>query len=288
MRLSLAVTLGIGFTALCTAQTIAGIGATYPGSTTNQELAAQRRSIKEGKEGRKSAVQSPNVVVFTGDRVIPQFVDGGSWQTSITVVNLENHSTEFDVLFFDDNGFDLAVPIAGQGVLKGVHVFLNTAASYTFETTGRNFDLTSGWALLSQTNNDSVGIFAIFRQAVPGRQVQEAVVPAVNQFSGHFVLPFDNTVYSTGIALANPTTKPVVIPITIRNEQGQVIDTRQLSLGAYSHTAFAMPDRWSSTVGRRGVIEFVTSGFGVGALGLRFNGSAFTSLNVLENLAWTQ
>jgi hypothetical protein len=285
MNTFLTVTLGLGFSALSMAQTVSGIAATYPNSRANQEMAAQRRSLRQAKP---AAGQSPHVVVFTGDRVIPQFVDGGSWQTAITVVNLENHSTEFDVLFFDDNGNDFAAPISGQGLLKGIHIILNTAGSYTFETTGRNPDLSSGWALLSQSNNDSVGIFAIFRQSVPGRQVQEAVVPSVNQFSSHFVLPFDNTQYSTGIALANPTLNTVVIPANIRNEQGQIIDTRQLTLGPYSHTAFAMPDRWSSTVGRRGIIEFLTSGFGVGALGLRFNGSAFTSLNVLENLAWTQ
>ena len=285
MKLSLAVTLGLGLSASSIAQTVSGMSMAYPNAKTNQELASQRRSQRQGQSG---ASQSPNVVVFTGDRVIPQFVDGGSWQTSITVVNMENHFTEFDVLFFDDNGFDFSVPISGQGLLKGIHIRLDTAASYTFETTGRSADLSSGWALLSQTNNDSVGIFAIFRQSIPGRQVQEAVVPSVNQFSDHFVLPFDNTVYSTGIAIANPTLNTVVIPANIRNELGQIIDTRQLSLGPYSHTAFAMPDRWSSTVGRRGVIEFLTSGFGVGALGLRFNGSAFTSLNVLENLAWTR
>src|SRR5438128_1317166 len=78
----------------------------------------------------------------------------------------------------------------------------------------------SCWALLSQPNRDSVGIFAIFRQTVSA-QPQEAVIPAVSQFSGHFLLPFDNTLsYSTGIALANPTSLAVVIPANIRNAQG--------------------------------------------------------------------
>ena len=89
-----------------------------------------------------------------------------------------------------------------------------------------------------------------------------------------------------GIAIANPTLNGVVIPVNIRNEQGQIIDSRQISLGAYSHTSFPLPSVWTSTAGIRGAIEFVTSGFGVGALGLRFNGAAFTSLSVLENFAW--
>ena len=108
------------------------------------------------------------------------------------------------------------------------------------------------------------------------------------QFENHFVLPYDNTQFVTGIALANPTTNAVVIPANIRNESGQIIDTRQLSLGPYGHTAFTLPDTWPSTSGQRGIIEFLTTGFGVGALGLRFNGAAFTSLSVLENFAWTQ
>jgi hypothetical protein len=232
---------------------------------------------------------SPQVVVFTGDRVIPHFIDGEGWQTEITTINLENHTTDFYVLFFQDNGADMVVPVAGQGVVRGMHITLGPASSYTFQTTGTSPGLASGWALLSQTTNDSVGSFAIFRSSAPGRQPQEAVVPTVNQFSSHFVLPFDNTgTLVTGIAIANPTLNSVAIPVRIHNDTGYVIDTQSLSLGAYSHIAFALPAAWGSTAGRRGVVEFLTTGFGVGALGLRFNGAAFTSLNVLENFNWAQ
>jgi hypothetical protein len=275
--------LALCFGACSLAQTVVGLGNRQAGSRTNFQTLSKRTPVQ-----RQAASRSPGVVVFTGDRVIPQFVDGASWQTTITVVNLENHATSFDVLFLDDNGNDFFVPIEGVGVVSGLTVSLDTAASTTFGTTGTSPNLTQGWALLSQTNSDSVGMFAIFRQFNPGGQAQEAVVPSVNQFASHFVLPFDNTLFTTGIALANPTTSSVVIPLNIRNEAGQIIDTKQFSLGPYEHAAFALPDEWASTIGIRGNIEFLTSGFGVGALGLRFNGSAFTSLNVLENFAWTQ
>jgi hypothetical protein len=64
------------------AQSITGLPPTEPGSI-QSSLTAVR----------------PDVVVFTGDRVISQFV-GGSWVASITVTNLETHSTSFNVLFF--------------------------------------------------------------------------------------------------------------------------------------------------------------------------------------------
>lgn len=285
MKNSSMVILWLCLPGISFSQTVVGMSPNLLNPRSNQELASERRTQRQATA---KAASSPRVVVFAGDRIIPQFVDGGSWQTAITVVNLESHPTSFDVLFFDDNGNNLNVPVNGQGTVHGMTISLQTAGSFTFETTGTNFDLSAGWALLSQTNSDSVGIFAIFRQNVAGRQSQEAVVPSVNQFESHFVLPFDNTLYTTGIALANPTLNAVSIPVNIRNEQGQIIDTRRFSLGPYSHAAFVLPDTWSSTAGRRGLLEVLTSGFGVGALGLRFNGAAFTSLNVLENIAWTQ
>src|SRR5215471_2860494 len=51
----------------------------------------QQNNTRIRPQALKSA--DPKVVVFIGDRVIPHFVDGGSWQTAMTVINLENHST---------------------------------------------------------------------------------------------------------------------------------------------------------------------------------------------------
>ncbi|HUQ96009.1 MAG TPA: hypothetical protein VM120_30305 [Bryobacteraceae bacterium] len=269
--------LGLIFGCLSFGQTTTGLPGSNAGDRLNQQFLRQRR------EESKSAQRS--VAVFPGDRVIPQFVDGGSWKTSMFFVNLENRSVSFQVLFFDDDGEDLSVPILGQGVVRGLNVTLDAAGSVTFETAGTAARLTQGWALLSQTTNDTVGGMAIFRQSVAGRE-QEAVVPIVSQYNNHFVLLFDNTNFTTAIALANPTENDVVIPVNIRNQAGQVIDQRTVRLGSYSHTAFTLPDTWGSTSGRRGAIEFLTSGFGVAALGLRFSGSAFTSFHVLENLNW--
>jgi hypothetical protein len=278
MRTSEILISALLLTSTAAAQTIAGIGGLELGHT---------RLNGAMKERFHAMAPQPNVVVFTGDRVIPHFIDGQSWQTAITVVNLENHATSFDVLFFQDDGSDLYVPVVGLGVVRGVNVSLATAGTLTFETDGTNPALGSGWALLSQPNNDSVGSFAVFRYSLKGAQPQEAVVPTVNQFYDHFVLPFDNSgQLVTGVALANPTVVAVSITVTIRNQRGEIIDKRLLSLRKYEHQAFVLPTTWTSTVGIRGTIEFQTTGFGVGALGIRANGNAFTTLNVLSNFNW--
>src|SRR5713101_4137286 len=134
------------------------------GTRQNKDLVAQRNVTGRVTHPR------PDTVVFIGDRVIPHFVDGGTWQTEITVVNLENYSTTFDVLFFTDLGDDFFVPVEGQGLARGMHIVLGAAGSFTFQTTGADPGLSSGWALLSQPNNDSVGAYAIFRSAPFGEQ----------------------------------------------------------------------------------------------------------------------
>ena len=136
--------LALCFGACSLAQTVTGLGNRQAGPRTNFQTLSQRTPVQ-----RQAASRSPGVVVFTGDRVIPQFVDGASWQTTITVVNLENHATSFDVLFLDDRGNDFFVPIEGFGAISGLTISLDTAASYTFGSTGTSINLASGWALLS-------------------------------------------------------------------------------------------------------------------------------------------
>jgi hypothetical protein len=280
--------VSLALSSLSIAQTLVGITGIDTKSTFNRELLAERHAARNGISANSI---EPKVVVFAGDRVFPQVVNGGGWKTSFFLVNLENHPVTFQILFFTDDGNDMFVPMQGLGSVRQVSVTLDTAGSTEFESTGfsNNFsdNLQQGWALLSQTTNDTVGGMAVFRQRVFGRPDQEATVPIVSQFDSHFVLLFDNTAgFVTGLAVANPTTDSVAIPVTIRDQSGNVIDHQFIRLGGYSHTAFNLPDFWQSTAGTRGAIEFQTSGFGVAALGLRAGAAAFTSFNVLENINW--
>jgi len=277
------------WSSLSMAQTLVGVTGIDTVSTFNKEFLAQRHA--NAKIAQSASLVQPKVVVFAGDRVFPQVVNGGGWKTSFFLVNLENHPVTFQILFLTDDGNDMFVPVVGLGVVRQVSVTLDTAGSTEFETTGfsnASLDtLQQGWALLSQTTSDTIGGMAIFRQRIFGKPDQEATVPIVSQFDSHFVLLFDNTAgFTTGLAVANPTVDSVSVPVTIRDQSGNVIDTQFIRLDSYSHTAFNLPDFWFSTSGRRGAIEFQTSGFGVAALGLRAGAAAFTSFNVLENINW--
>jgi hypothetical protein len=174
----------------CAAQEMTPTNGGGDGSTWNQEF-LRHRAVGGKPVTPMSTAGDNGMVVSGGDRLIPQFVDGGYWQTSITMVNLESHNTSFDILFFQDNGTDFLAPVVGMGPVRSVRIALSPLASATFQTEGTAMFVTTGWALLSQPNNDAIGVFAVFRQTSPGGQPQEAVVPAVSQTESHFVMPFD-------------------------------------------------------------------------------------------------
>jgi hypothetical protein len=229
----------------------------------------------------------PNEIKSTSNAVIPHVVDGGFWKTSFKFVNLDVHTVTFYVYFMHDDGSAMTLPIVGNDSLSSLTVALTPAESLTLETSGTASSLTSGWALVQQQNPlDSLGTSAIFRQHVPGGQDQEASVPIVTQGTSAFSVLFDNTAYATGIALANPN--PTAIPVNayIRDRQGTVIDHQTVLLPAMGHVAFSVSSRWPSTAGMEGAVEFVPAGYSVSALGLRFNGAAFTTFKVFQTVNW--
>jgi hypothetical protein len=230
---------------------------------------------------RLATVNSPYRVV------IPQLVDGAGWKSTLKFVNMENHPVSFTVQFFGDDGHSLFIPVVGFGVASNVAVTLPAAGSTSIETPGTIGPLQRGWAgVVLQNPSDSLGGFAVFRQTVPGIPDQEAIAPAIGQFSGPFAVVFDNTSYATAVALANPSGTPLIVPVTIRNEQGSVIDRESYALGPFGHAAFAIASQWPSTAVGRGTLEFDPQGFGLGAVGLRFNGSVFTSFDMVQHFNW--
>jgi hypothetical protein len=112
----------------------------------------------------------------------------------------------------------------------------------------------------------------------------------VSEFDKRFMLLYDNTRgFVTSMAVANPSLDTITVDATIRDEDANILGTGRITLGPFRHEAFAIPLRWAVTAGRRGIIEFRSTGWGASVLGLRFNpGWAFTSFHVLSNLDWEQ
>src|SRR6185503_10682480 len=80
------------------------------GGTANRAAADALHS----KVAPRAVPNRPGVVVFTGDTVFPQVVDGGTWKTSFIISNLDTVSRHCEVRFFRDDGTDMLLPIFSE------------------------------------------------------------------------------------------------------------------------------------------------------------------------------
>lgn len=223
--------------------------------------------------------------VAADDRIIPHLAFGGSWSTTITLVNVYHSAAAVDLRFYDSNGVPMPVPTDIQGNTSVVRVNLPIGGSQRINIAGGG-DTRVGWARLDYDWAISeVAATAVFRQSVPGRADFEALVPADNETS-QFRVQFDEVNgYTTGLALANTSATQVVLEVTARNEAGQPINQApvELTLPSFGHTAFALtahPQLGPIVRNRRGVIDIKSiSGSSYSALGLRFSSAgSFTTV----------
>lgn len=224
--------------------------------------------------------------------VIPHLAAGGPWQTEITVVNTSSSPTIIYVLFWDDDGNPLNLPIAGIGPTTGVQFNLPANGSGILETNGSGPSALSGWASLY--SDSTIDATEVFRNTTPGRDEFEASVPLVKYQQFHFVLPFDETLgYHTGVALANPAgtnasagdTGSAQVFMTFRDQAGNILLSAGLVLPPKNHMAFLLADKYPVIAGKRGTVEFEQINWNIdgngelSALGLRSNPTGpFTSV----------
>jgi hypothetical protein len=219
---------------------------------------------------------------------VPHVVDGANWRTTIILVNMDTAPRRYRLKLHGDDGAARQFEFIGRGRNAEFADEIPRGGTVILQTPGAGSSLNSGWAELDFISGDDlkVGMMAIFgTTGIPGRPDFEATVPAWHTIQYDGVLPFDNTSgYTTSIALLNPSQfGDSTVPITIYDEAGNVLKTDSVSLRAGHKTAFALPERWGETAGRRGSIHFQGNLASLSVLGFRFHpGGAFTTVNLLE------
>jgi hypothetical protein len=109
---------------------------------------------------------------------------------------------------------------------------------------------------------------------------QEAVVPLSATTATTSTLLFDDSKYVTGVAVVNLASVNNTITVTARDNQGNTIGTGTISLGPNAKAALVLRDipGLTSVVGAIGSVDFTATLGTIAAVGLRFNGAAFTSM----------
>lgn len=209
----------------------------------------------------------------------------GGFTTIFTLVNTGSTAASASLSFSGDNGSPLVVPLSfpqtGTTVAAAqVTRIIQPNASLVIETMAQDaLPAVQGSATLTTTGD--VGGFAIFRWTTFG---QEASVPIETRNLPAYILAFDNTGgLTTGLAIANVSGQPAVVPVLIRDDKGAVLGSATISLATRGHTSFLLPDKYKATNGKRGTVEFDTpSGGQISVVGLRAgNDGTLTTIPVL-------
>lgn len=209
--------------------------------------------------------------------VLPQFVFGGGWYSALYFTNTNASAVSFPVNFTSDGGTPLTVP--GLGTSTQVTIAPNGSAIIEAPNAG---SLSQGYVSLALP----VGVtgYGIFRQSISGRPDQEAVVPLSAASATSSTLTWDDTDFTTAVAIANPSSVPVVVSITVWDSSGNVIGTSSVPLAPQSKTEATLRSLsgLGGMAGNRGSAAFVVASGNVAVLGLRFNASAFTSIPTIQ------
>ncbi|MBS1832425.1 MAG: hypothetical protein JST65_06925 [Acidobacteria bacterium] len=235
----------------------------------NNGLADGGDKIYTGSLSIAEASSGP-VSITPGNTVIPQFVFGGGWTSSLYFTNNTTSQVAFPVRFYNDSAADMS--FAG-GSTKQLQIPPKGTALIQAQNTG---SLTQGWSTFDLPTG--VTGYGVFRQAADGRPDQEAVVPFAASSGTRASLTYDESNLVTGVALWYNGTQSATVTITARDEGGNQIGTGTITMQPGTKTAFALSDRVAAVSGKRGLVEFTTSAGNIAVLGLRFATAAFTSI----------
>lgn len=233
--------------------------------------------IRAAQEGSGLAFTSLDAVLpqAASTKTISHIADGGGWRSSIILVNTDSVPAQYTVSFWDDTGSPYVPPLASGSATGSISV----GGATIIESADTASTLSEGWAQV--TSSQSIGGTAIFRNDPSG---QEAAVPLLTSGGIALEIPYQTgSGLSLGIALANPSqTQTANITELIRDENGNQLSSRTLTLAPLNHTAFN-PTFPANTTGG-GVVEY-DSNVSIYALGIRAasegTGLAFTSVRAV-------
>jgi hypothetical protein len=209
--------------------------------------------------------------------ILPQLAFGGGWYSALYFTNTTNSPLSFPVNMIADDGTPLNVPS-----LNGSSATVSLAPRGTAILEAPNLgSLNQGY--VSAALPTGVTGYGVFRQSAPGRPDQEAVVPLSSSSSTTSTLVWDDTNFTTAVALVNPSSVSVAVTIVVRDASGTTIGTATLTLDAKKKVPVVLRDvpGLGAMAGNRGSADFTVALGNLAVLGLRFGGAAFTSIPTL-------
>jgi len=207
--------------------------------------------------------------------VLPQLAFGGGWYTALYFTNLTSSSVSFPASFVAGDGTPLMIPALGA---SSITVNLDARGTALIEAPNTG-SLVEGYATAALPAG--VTGYGVFRYTAPGSAAgQEAVVPLSGVTATTSTMIFDETSYTTGVAVVGLGSSAITVNVTAHDQQGNTLGTGSIQLAANGKTAVLLKDipGLSGVVGKLGSTDFSVSSGNVAVLGIRTDGVAFTSI----------
>jgi len=209
--------------------------------------------------------------------VLPQLAFGGGWYTALYFTNLNGSSVTFRITFAADDGTPLSIP----GIGSSRQITLAPLQTVIIEAPNVG-SLSQGYATFSLP----VGVtgYGVYRQTVAGRPDQEALVNFRSATSTLATMTFDDTAYTSSVAIVNTSAAPTTVNIVAWDNNGNEVGsaTIPLAAGAKTESALRAYQGLSGIAGVRGTAQFSVATGNISVVGLRFNVSAFTTIPVAQ------
>lgn len=214
--------------------------------------------------------------------ILPQIAAGDSWSTTLYFSNTSIAQKTITVQFYDADGKPMSLRLNGIGQTTEYTVAINPNSVAVIEAPDLG-ELNQGSAHVSLPSG-VIG-YGVFRQDVQGdagRIPQEAVVPLSVVGSQVAELIWDQTGFSNALAIANPGNADVTVFLSVSRADGTVIGSTNFRLAARGRSVIRFNrEAWlAGTMSQKGFARISVGSGSVTALGLRFAGSAFTSIPV--------
>jgi hypothetical protein len=224
-------------------------------------VSAQPRRTAQFRESPaprpKSALVDPN------DRVFPDIVAGGGWETLVSFVNMLGSPAQFTLTFYDDNGNPVRMPLVNPdgsvSRFSSVDFSLDTNTSTELVVANVDNTLSSVWGYLSFPGNPApIAGMAVVRTYDSSMNVlNESTESLSNLQDFDFYAPFDNLQgVSTGLILLNPSTVLTSnIRLSAQDANGNEIVRDSFSLAPGARTHIQLPTAYTALAGTSGKLR---------------------------------
>ncbi len=202
---------------------------------------------------------------------IPQFVDGGGWQSTIVITNTSATPAMATLTFHSDSGnantqawtpaFLETSSTTGLVLLSGSSIFLHTP--------GTAATLTQGWAEVDA--DAGIVAYNIFTNRLPGQKDQDSTAPAVGA-TNRVLVPYDDAnSFVSAIAVVNPTATPQSVSVGFQTTDGLIEVDALPIVPAMGHLTFVLSQQFPDILGHLGLAEFYSATGNLSMIALRFN-----------------